>query len=923
MVRFAGIAGALAISALALGDTIEPVRTSVTAQLPPAAERSGVPEPPRSSVDVKEPGQSGRRIHVPAKGDVQAAIDEAKPGDTITLEAGATYTGPFRLRPKTGSGWIVVTTSKRGALPRFGERVAPSHARAMPRLESRSASVIEADAGAHHYRLLGLEIAPARGEFLYQLVTLGDNESDVSQLPHDIVIDRCYIHGDPRVGGRRGVAMNSVRTAVMGSYLSDFKESGADSQAIAGWNGPGPFTITNNYLEAAGENVMFGGADPAVDGLVPADIEVTLNHMAKPLRWMKGHDSFEGTNWTVKNLFELKNARRVLIDRNLLEYNWVDAQNGFAILFTVRNQDGRAPWSTVEDVMFSGNLVRHVGAGINILGHDDVHPSGPAQRITIRNNLFEDVGGRWGSGRLFQLLAGARHITIDRNTAYQTGSVLTGGDTAPHPGFAFTRNVVPHNQYGITGSGTASGKPSLEKYFPAAVVRGNVIVGGDPAIHPPGNHFPKTLPDARRIEHGAGADVQSITATARRVASADRHVAGAAEQPTAKRGSGVVLVFLGSFLLLGYVYVGYPGVTWLLARLRPRHRVTANIQPTVTIVIVAHNEDDRIDRRIENLLALDYPRELVEILIGSDGSTDATVHRASRYADSGVKVYAFAERRGKAAVLNDLAARASGEVLVFGDARQTFAADVLSVLVSRFADPAVGAVSGELILTTGPRATAIGRGAGFYWRYEKFIRSNESRWGSTLCATGAIYAIRRALFEPIPADTILDDVLIPARIARRGYAVQFEPAAKAYDSAPVTPRQEHVRKARTIAGNFQLFAREPWLLDPRRNPLWFSTISHRGLRLTLPVLHVALLASNVALADGVLFMSLLTGQVAFYAIALAAHVLTRFHQRIAAFAVPYAMCLMLCATVAGFLRFAAGRQLVMWERVRPAAVDYR
>jgi hypothetical protein len=185
---------------------------------------------------------------------------------------------------------------------------------------------------------------------------------------------------------------------VVDSYLSDFKERTADAQAISGWNGPGPFRIAGNYLEASGENVMFGGADPAINGLVPSDIEVVRNHMAKPLRWKKDDASFEGTEWAVKNLFELKNARRVLVDGNLFEFNWPQAQNGFAILFTVRNQDGAAPWAVVEDVTFTNNLVRHVAGGMNVLGRDDNHPSQQTRRIAIRNNLFVDVGGKWGNG---------------------------------------------------------------------------------------------------------------------------------------------------------------------------------------------------------------------------------------------------------------------------------------------------------------------------------------------------------------------------------------------------------------------------------------------------------------------------------------------------------------------------------------------
>ncbi len=276
----------------------------------------------------------------------------------------------------------------------------------------------------------------------------------------------------------------------MDSYFSDFKERTADAQAIAGWNGPGPFRIAGNYLEASGENIMFGGADPTIPGLVPADIEVVRNHMAKPLRWKKDDPSFEGVEWAVKNLFELKNARRVLVDGNLFEYNWPHAQNGFAILFTVRNQDGGAPWSVVEDVTFTNNVVRHVAAGINVLGRDDNHPSEQTRRIAIRNNVFLDVGGAWGNGRLFQLLDGTSGVTIEHNTAFQTGSILFGGDHAPHTGFVFQNNIVPHNEHGITASGTGPGNPTLERFFPGAVFRGNVIVGAQAGVYPQGNAFP-------------------------------------------------------------------------------------------------------------------------------------------------------------------------------------------------------------------------------------------------------------------------------------------------------------------------------------------------------------------------------------------------------------------------------------------------
>jgi hypothetical protein len=465
---------------------------------------SQFPESPRRSVDTAVVAPTGRTIRVNAGGNLQAAIDEAHPGDLIELESGATFQGPFRLRPKDGDGWIQIGSTTPPSLLSAGSHVSPVAAGGMPKLVSSEGSVITAEPASHHYRLVGLEIAPADGVFLHELVQLGRAETHVSDLPHHIVIDRCYVHGDRRLGARRGIAMNSRDTAVVHSYLSDFKEVGADSQAIAGWNGTGPFMIADNYLEAAGENVLFGGADPAIPDLVPEDIEVLRNHMAKPLAWRSGDREFEGVAWTVKNLFELKNAQRVLVDGNVFEYNWPHAQNGFAILFTVRNQDGGSPWSTVEDVIFQNNLVQHVASGINILGTDDVHPSQPARRIAILNNLFIDVGGHWGAGRLLQLLEGVSDVRIVHNTALQSDTVMFGGERTPNEPFVFENNLVLHNRYGVIGSGTAAGRATLDRYFPHAVMRGNVFIGGPAASYPTDNFFPSSIDSVGFVDRQRG-----------------------------------------------------------------------------------------------------------------------------------------------------------------------------------------------------------------------------------------------------------------------------------------------------------------------------------------------------------------------------------------------------------------------------------
>jgi hypothetical protein len=524
-----------------------------TEQRPPGSP----PELPRLSVEFPS-GPMPVPVRVLSAGDdLQDALDDAKPGDVIALHPGAIFKGSFRLPKKPGSDWITIRTSVAdGTFPPPGTRIDRSHARLMPIIESSSGPAITAAAGAHHYRFVGIEIRPRSGTFLHNLILLGSNETSVKSLPHHIVFERCYLHGDPKVGGRRGIALNSRHTAVVDSYLADFKEQGADSQALCGWNGLGPFAIVNNYLEGAGENLMFGGADPAVKNLVPSDILITRNHFAKPLSWKIGDPSYAGTPWTIKNLFELKNARRVLVEGNIFENNWLHAQVGFAILFTVRNENGTAPWSVVEDVTFTHNIVRHTASAVNILGKDGIHPSGSQQtkRILIRDNVFEDVDeAKWGgSGRLFQILSEAADVVIDHNTAFHSGDIITA-EGKPNLGFVYTNNLTPHNLYGVGGTNTY-GNPlmTLETYFPGALFAKNVLIGRKAGYtYPPDNFLPATLADVGFVDlpgrnyrltstssykkagtdgKDIGADIDSLEAAMRTGAAPSRPV----QQPPAR-----------------------------------------------------------------------------------------------------------------------------------------------------------------------------------------------------------------------------------------------------------------------------------------------------------------------------------------------------------------------------------------------------
>ena len=556
--------------------------------------------------------------------DPQAAIDAASPGDTILLRAGQTFVGHFILRAKSASSTSYITIRSDAAasdLPADGVRLVPSDRSGsntsvskLPRLIGRGGAykttpIIRAEAGAHHYILRFLNLDGEAHIGYETLLEIGDDSS--TARPHHIVVDRVYLHGHQYKGQKRGISLNGSNVTVKNSYIADIKSVSSDAQAIAGWNGPGPFTIENNYLEAAAENIMFGGAGPRFSNLVPSDITIRRNHLAKPTAWMKpvlatpgspsaaattggslasgthyfkivavmgaasatltslpsaevkatvgssgavslswsavsgadryriyrgtaagGENRYKETSsasakytytgstessgtpptsarkWTAKNLIELKNAQRVLIDGNIIEYSWVGSQMGYALMFTPRNSDNNAPWSRVQDITVSNNIIRHASAVVEISGYDDTYTSQQGKRMAFRNNLMYDIdSSKWGgTAKPILFVNGAADVTFDGNTLFHNASSVVYADGPPTYGFVYTNNIQPYGKYGIMGGLSSPGIPTLTKYFPGANVTYNVFAGGSASLYPQPNSFPTTTEWNASFANIAGED---------------------------------------------------------------------------------------------------------------------------------------------------------------------------------------------------------------------------------------------------------------------------------------------------------------------------------------------------------------------------------------------------------------------------------
>jgi cellulose synthase/poly-beta-1,6-N-acetylglucosamine synthase-like glycosyltransferase len=370
------------------------------------------------------------------------------------------------------------------------------------------------------------------------------------------------------------------------------------------------------------------------------------------------------------------------------------------------------------------------------------------------------------------------------------------------------------------------------------------------------------------------------------------------------------LLFWSCVSFVIFVYAGYPIYLYFRAWFWPRPVHRASFFPRVSMLLAIHNEEKTLPRKLLNLAALDYPADLLEVIVVSDGSTDETNNIIRTWQNAGRRAVILPEHRGKANALNHGIAEAQGEIICFSDARQIIAPDGLKNLVRNFADPAVGCASGELIIHE-EHSVPSSRGVGLYWRLEKNIRNWEGLAGSTVGATGAFYAVRKSLLLPLPEGTILDDVYIPLQVARQNRRVVFDPKAVAWDDFTPSPKQEFRRKVRTLVGNYQLLELVPWILTCA-NPLRLQFICHKLLRLFIPFALVGALVSTFVIRQGIYEFALYL-QIILYALAMLTpmRAKTGFLSRLSDISLAF-IVLNVAAAVA-FAYFITGRKAV-WAR---------
>lgn len=426
--------------------------------------------------------------------DLQAQINAAQPGDIVVIPLG-TYVGNIILPAKTGAGWIYLIgqPAYNGSFPKApGQRVAPSDASAMPSIVGSTTNVptivTASSPNASFYRWVGVEVTQLSSVSLQDgLIRCGySGYTQLSDVPHHHVVDRCYVHGLDTTTTRRCVVMNIMQGAVLDSYLANAKEVGADSQAFVCWNGPGPLDIINTYLEGAGENSMIGGSDASIVNMTPSDITFSRCHIKKQLTW-------KTSSWSIKNSWELKHAKRVLLESSIIENFWQAGQT-FPIMITPANQDGGNPWATISDVTLryvkcinveeGAELARSSGPGVTI----------PGSRYSLEHILFDQQSFTTGANRRMYLILGDCHdILIAHTTGFSQDQFLlfvNGGTDR----VTVRDNLQTHGLYGLAMDGDGEGNSAISNATTNFADEGNVWIGCDPAIYPVGSPTPNRFP---------------------------------------------------------------------------------------------------------------------------------------------------------------------------------------------------------------------------------------------------------------------------------------------------------------------------------------------------------------------------------------------------------------------------------------------
>ncbi|MGC8742761.1 MAG: glycosyltransferase family 2 protein [Verrucomicrobiia bacterium] len=371
-----------------------------------------------------------------------------------------------------------------------------------------------------------------------------------------------------------------------------------------------------------------------------------------------------------------------------------------------------------------------------------------------------------------------------------------------------------------------------------------------------------------------------------------------------------LIAFWLCIALLFYTFVGYPLFIFVLSKIICRRTQTDLVNlPAVSVVVVVYNEADKIKQRIENLLSSDYPSELLQIIVVSDSSVDKTDEIVKSLQNPRVSLIRLNQRSGKPTGINAALNLCSGEIIVFCDARQRFAPNTIRKLIAHFSDPKTGAVSGALEID--PSSSAVGTGVDIYWKIEKTLRSSESLIDSCIGCTGAVYAIRKDLFEPLPPDTILDDVVIPMKIALKGFRILYDNSAVAYDPQPLEPEREKIRKQRTLAGNFQMLFRYPEWLVPFKNRLFWQLMSHKYLRLAGPFLLLAIFILNIPLITIPFYKITFVAQILFYLCAMGGLIFR--NTRIKFFSIPAGFLFLNLQVIAGFIYYLKNKNPQTWN----------